>query len=275
MQTDININLILWSFMFSVDIVRVPFIPSEHGKEEAERKTMMEVEAPKSETPIVYARAQHTERIISPVPKRPYHPFKQMERELELGCSERIERDRARCLIAFSNAFLNSQKKRVFNLYKTLLTYFPTVDLLFCQMNAHAENKVQYMHNMILHLQKTSLRPDGKLAKLHKDVIIIEELYESYCKCIENLKLPANPNATPFAKAGDDVEKAGELKKILATHPYLKTIRRLDLSNQKLRVLPEELIFFTKLKTLTLYGNSISSLPEALKFMPNLTTLEL
>lgn len=147
----------------------------------------------------------------------------------------------SKCFIKKFNTFLNLQQLRMYHLFVAIMEEFPISHLLILQMDAYKKTineKIEYMDNMITHLQKVSPSVNTTVTIMQKQANIIKKWH---CHFVQQ-KI-ALENSFP-----EKIDQAKQFKILIRNSHYIVNIIPLfnKLNNQNKNFLKKIFIFNTQ-----------------------------
>jgi len=140
-------------------------------------------------------------------------PLKLENIEENLGATIIENPEQAARLIDKVKNFIHSQPARIHQLFISIIKKFPIHDLILQHMEAHVkttDEQIQYMDNMITHLQKVSPYLNENILGMQKRAIFIKQMHASFAKEINGLDA-----------SSEKIAQAKHFKTILINNHYL------------------------------------------------------
>lgn len=126
----------------------------------------------------------------------------------------RIENpEQADHLISRVKIFIRLQPARIYQLFICIIKKFPIHDLILQHMETHiktTDEQIQYMDNMITHIQKVSPYLNENIVRMQKRAIFIKQMHASFAKEINGLDA-----------SSEKIDQANYFKTILINSHYL------------------------------------------------------
>lgn len=145
---------------------------------------------------------------ITPLPIK----LENIEEDLRVTIIENSEQ--AIHLIGKVQIFIRSQPARIHQLFISIIKKFPISNLILQHMEVHiktTDEQIQYMNNMITHLQKVSPYLDKNIVIMQKRVNFIKQMHACFAKKIDDLN----------ASSSEKIDQAERFKTILINSHYI------------------------------------------------------